>query len=277
MLKNTKPKVAKKLTLGAIVSKSKQDNRKRNETFDSSATAYLRAKPSIKLNKKLGEGMFGAFFSIEGNDKLGVKVPKCTLDEYAADGLAEATLARKQQTCKECWRKTDIKKEAKNCHKNKYNEQEMLTATRTVPVNRHGMKCVGLVRPLIGEVTNSNAKRLTNDQLEMIRLKLIELTEQNISLDDGLQIGFTGSGRVLQFDLGHVLKSTRTHAFTMNSEAWKRLLEKAGKFGNCPSLDKLESNMRMAEMFDDEVAMRECDNWLDHIENVLNTYGRIMR
>ena len=252
-------------------------NKRKQEDFDSSDARYLKSKPTIKLKKKINAGTFGSFHTIEGNDNLGVKVPKCTLDEYLEDGCNEPTSSRKKQTCKECWRKGDIKKEAKNCHKSKFNEQPLLSATCAVPVSRHGMKCIGLVRPLVGEVTDSVAKRLTDTQLEMIRQKLIELTEQNIALDDKLQIGFTGSGRVLQFDLGHVKKSTDVHAFIVNTEAWKRLLERAGKFGKCPPLDRLELDMYQADVFHNEKTARECEYWYHHIESVLDKYGRVMR
>ena len=257
----------KKLTLASIYSTK---NRRRQEGFDPSDMAYLKTKPKVKLGKKLGEGCFGAFYTLEGNNKLGVKVPKCELD-----GCVDTTSEQKKQTCRKCWRKGDIKKEAKNCHKAKFDDKSLLSATRPVPVSQHGMKCIGLVRPLVNEI---NARNLTNSQLEMIRQKVIALSKEGVSLHDGLQFGFTSSGRALQFDLGHVRKTTVSRALIVNNEAWQQLLEDAGKFGHmCPHLKSLEGDLHMAEMFEDEEALQKANMWYDHIERVLDKYGRITR
>jgi hypothetical protein len=199
----------KKLTLKSIVSKP------RREAFMSEDRAFLASKPDIRLGKQLGGGQYGGFHTIEGNERLGVKLPYCHLAE-SNDG-----------DCSYCTNKGGIIEEGKRCHKQRFNSKPMLAPTKMVQVQRYGKKCIGLVRPLVGNAAGANSRQLTDNQLKMIHSKLIELSESGIALYDGIQCGFTASGRVLQFDLGDAEETDEEHAFEINRENWISFLAMA--------------------------------------------------
>ena len=260
-----KPK--KKLTLNSIVSKK---NRRRQEGFKPEDAAYLNSKPEIKLNKQLGHGYFGEFYTVEGNDNIGVKVPGCALEQTTEPMNAK-------QTCKNCFYKRDIKEEGDRCKKHGYNDKPMLAATRFVTVTRKGKKCIGLARPILDEVNSTNAQRLTNSQLETIRRQLIDFTRERIAFKDNLQGGLTPSGKFLQFDLGHVQKcKTVSDALSFNQSSWFTLLSQAHKFGDsCPESWECRDMIYSAKRNNDSVKLREAEQLQINIAKVLDKYGRV--
>jgi hypothetical protein len=188
----------KKLTPASISS------RPRKEAFDKSDAAFLRNKPKIELGDFVDAGMYGAFHKIKNNDKLGIKVPRCDSDlDY----------------CSDCENKKELLLEAKMC-RNLANEK-MIIPTRTVPIKKFGNKCIGLVRPMLNVV---NDAQLTPSQLKQLRSKLIELSRKGIAFYDGLQFGFTASGRVMQFDMGRTDIMDEAEAFSVNRANWLNLL-----------------------------------------------------
>lgn len=221
----------KKLTINSIVSR-----KPRRDVFDERDIDYLKSKPAVKLGTKLGQGGYGQFYTIEGNANLGIKIPHCTLNE--AGGT---------KSCSECSDKQHILAEAMKCHNLKFNDKPMLAPTRAKQIMRDGNKCMGLIRPLVDEVKGTQEEKLTDAQLETLRTKLIALSRQGVVLQDGLQFGFTKSGRLLQFDLGHVDITYISVAFHQNDELWRTLLALAGKFAHCKQFNSIGDKVRCQE------------------------------
>ena len=220
----------KKLTINSITSR-----KPRRDAFDERDAAYLDSKPKIALGKSVGEpGSYGEFFTIEGNDRLGVKVPNCHL---GAQG----------KSCSNCSKRLNIIEEGKKCRDLHFNDRPMLAPTRMKQIIRDGNRCVGLIRPLVNEVKGAQEETLTDAQLEILRTKLIALSRQGIVLDDGLQFGFTPSGRLMQFDLDRVNQIYVSGAFHQNNELWRVMLALAGKFAHCRSLIGVGEKVRCQE------------------------------
>jgi hypothetical protein len=193
------------------------NNRRKQEGFYSQDIRYLESKPAIKLKKKLGEGTYGEFYSIEGSNRLGVKIPRCPIREG------------RPQDCSNCNDKQNIIKEGMNCYNNNYNGKTLLSDTYIIPVKIDGRECVGLVRPLVTPMMNGNARSFTDSQLRMIHEKLLQLTKQGICLDDGIQCGLAADGKILQFDLDCVKYNSgnRSNTFKINREMWITFLNDA--------------------------------------------------
>jgi hypothetical protein len=269
--------IKKKLTLGAIVSQNKATgNRKRNESFNSEDAAYLRTRPSIKLGKNLGTGLYGEFREIENSTTLGIKVPNC----YHEDNR----LAR-VDSCKTCYKKQNIINEFKSYTKNGYNNAPMMIPTKIVKVERNGNKCIGLVRPLVNEADGSTP--LTDSQIRQVHDKVIELSKQGIVLLDGIQCGFTPSGRALQFDLGGVVKGRykQPATFYINRNQWLDFLTVVKGLDYAAETlitsidsveydeDPLEDAIRMAQITKDSTTLRE----FAELKKCLRKYGDIVR
>jgi hypothetical protein len=210
----------KKLTINSITSR-----KPRHETFDERDIAYLDSKPNVELSEKINEGSYGQFYKIQGNNNLGVKMPFCTLNK--AGGT---------HSCSDCSDKRYIIEEGRKCKDLRFNDRPMLAPTRMKQIIRDGNKCVGLIRPLVNEVKGAQEETLTDAQLETLRTKLIALSRQGIVLDDGLQFGFTPSGRLMQFDLDRVNHTYVSAAFYQNDELWRTMLALAGKLSHCRQL-----------------------------------------
>jgi hypothetical protein len=246
-------------------------NKRKQEELNEEDTKYLKSKPKIKLGKVISmDGFFGDFYSIEGNDRLGIKVPKCESDN--------PIYGHNITNCDRCGKRADIVDEGKICHQYRLNDKPLTSATRMVSIERHGRKCVGLVRPLVGVGDARNADQLTDEQLEMIRKKLTELSRQGIELTDGIQCGFTGSGRVLQFDLGYVFKGTVDSAFEANRDNWISFLSKAGKFyGKRINVGDLRLELQIAKHEKNSAEIRRVSREFELIDKVLKQYGDIVR
>ena len=207
----------KKLTINSIVSK-----KPRREALDQIDAQYLSNRDQVSLGERLGGGGYSTFYEVKGNNRLGVKVPRCPHEYYA----------EKPPSCSNCENKRDLLYELEQCKKHGFNEKQFLCPThdRALTVRRDGKMCIGLVKPLMTEVTWGTSKTLTDSQLETIRQGLISLSIDGLALEDNLQFGFTESGRLLQFDLGDVKKTTPSKAFAVNSQCWHDLLRHAHKF-----------------------------------------------
>ena len=270
--------IKKKLTLPAkkkLTPKSIYSGKPRKDAFEERDVAYLKSKPDIKLGKFRGEGLFGEFREIEGNDRLGVKVPLC----YHEDNrLAEV------KSCKECGKKHNILREAKNCKKGEYDKEPMLTPTQLVKINRNGKQCIGLVRPLVKVVDDDSP--LTDSQLRQIRNKVVELSKKGIILHDGIQCGFTPSGRALQFDLGGVGKGYKvTPTFYFNRGQWLDFLATVKQLDYAAEQieiaiesveydeDPLEDSIRSAHYAKNSTMIRE----FEELKGYLRKYGDIVR
>lgn len=189
----------KKLTVNSIIS-----SKPRKEAFDREDSAFLRSKPKIELGEFIDAGEYGDFHKIKNNERLGVKVPRCDRDlDY----------------CNDCDNKRDLITEARGCRD--FGREAMIAPTRIVPIKKHGKKCVGLVRPMLNIIKDNY---LTGSQLRQIRGKLIELSRKGITFYDGLQFGFTPSGRVMQFDMGRTERADEEEAFSVNRANWIHLL-----------------------------------------------------
>jgi hypothetical protein len=208
----------------------KPTNRRRQESFDPVDVKYLSGKSEVKIGKKIDAGSYGSFHNIQGNKRLGVKVPHCNANNDD------------ENPCEHCTNKEDILDELKLCEN--YNDKPLLMASKAITVDRKGLKCIGIARPIVTPVSWRNGTVLTDAQLESVRVALISLTRDSIALKDGIQCGFTTSGKMLQFDLGHVRKSTQSNALFHNSAAWNTLLTNAGKFSTCDALPT-DSGWRM--------------------------------
>ena len=212
----------KKLTINSIVS---NNNRRRQESFDSIDMKYLSKKSEVKVGKKLGAGSYGSFHLITGNKRLGVKIPHCPAGKDCDYDI-----------CEQCTDKENILDELELCNTHNYNDRSFLSPSHAITVDRKGRKCIGIARPLITPISWRNAHLFNDGQLESVRVALISLAKDGIGLKDGVQCGFTTSGRILQFDLGDVKKFSVDIAFGYNSRAWNTLLSDAQKLKACDEL-----------------------------------------
>lgn len=258
-----------------LTTKSIYSGKPRKDAFEERDVAYLKSKPNIKLGKFRGEGLYGEFREIEGNDRLGVKVPLCYFED---NRLAEV------KNCKECGKKHNILREAKNCKKGGFNNEPMLTPTRIVKVKRDGRNCIGLARPLV-EVADGNSP-LTDSQIRQIRNKVLELSKKGIILHDGIQCGFTPSGRALQFDLGGVGKGYKiTPTFYHNRNQWLDFLTIIKQLDY--AAEELETSIQSVEYDEDplEDAIRSAYiskhspsiREFEELKGYLRKYGDIVR
>ena len=186
---------------------------------------YLSKKSEVKAGKQLGAGSYGTFHPITGNKRLGVKIPHCPARKDSDDDI-----------CEQCTDKESILAELELCKTFDYNGKPLLMPARAITVNRKGLTCIGIAKPLITPLTYRNAQNLTDEQIESVRKALISLAKDGIGLKDGLQCGFTTSNRILQFDLGDVKKFSVDIAFGYNSRAWNALLDISHKFYPCDTL-----------------------------------------
>lgn len=254
----------KKLTVNSIISR-----KPRRAAFSAEDAAFLNTKPKIELKNKLGGGYFGEFYTVEGNDRVGVKVPECILKHAPPD-------VSKHKHCKDCFNKSEIKAEGNVCKKRKYNDEPLIAPTRFVTVEQCGQKCLGLARPILQEINAKNAQYLTNSQLETIRRQLIELAKKRIAFKDYIQGGLTPSGKFLQYDMGHVDKVKRvSEAFWHNQESWYKLLYTAHKFDrDCPEAWELRNMWHDAEDGNLD-KLREAQYWQAHVDTIFDKYGRV--
>jgi hypothetical protein len=189
-------------------------NKRKQEDCEPSDREYIKSLSKVKLDKKLGAGIHGEFYTIEDNDRFGIKTPLCPIDEFATT------------TCKGCTKKYEIIDEAVRCRRNNLNSTPMMSHTRITSVTmKNGHKCIGLVRPIVTPIDSKNIEKLTDSQLKQIHDKVQEVTNQGIMLGDGIQCGFTVSGRLLQFDLDDVSKSKK--ALSVNRKYWRDFLAHA--------------------------------------------------
>ena len=122
---------------------------------------------------------------------------------------------------------------------------------------------IGLIRPKIktlvdfhGNVDKNNIKRLTRSQIELIRQKLIELSEQGYAFSDGLQIGLDVAGRPLIYDLGKMEKFSYNNpqTFKINNEKWMWFLMNIGKL---PAYGDYQDELKKYG----EIEQRQASNW----------------
>ena len=232
----------KKLTINSIVSKK---NRRRQEGFTPTDQAYLNSHKNVTLGKKIGEGCFGQVYEADngdGNNDFVVKIPfqYPIIDKFEYDQLSASEKRRRTRVDEYA-----IRGEAINYKRFKGKEQPMLIPTKITKVNINGKKTIGLIRPKVTPIFDNmhnvsesgklrmmkDKQRVTNSMLRNLYNKLVILTRQGYSFDDGLQLGIDKTGRVLVFDLGDVLQYSPSSniPYHTNYKMWVRLLEHLDK------------------------------------------------
>ena len=225
------------------------NNRRKQEEFNETDLKYLSTTKEVKKSKKLGEGRAGQVHLIKGNPNMVIKIPECI--DYRYDDPS---------VCEDCYDRARTEDEINRCETLGINSKPFLCPSKAITVNRNGHKCVGIARPVLKPLNTKNGKKLTDGELEKYRQALISLSKDGITFNDFLQCGFTASGRLLQFDLEDIHKTTVSKAFVENNCKWGALLSYAGKFDHCP--DHNDRNYTWSR-------------WQQCKGRVLDKYGRV--
>ena len=221
----------------------------RREAFNERDLSYLSRTSEVKKGRKLGEGCAGVVHLIKGNLNMAVKMPDCI--KYRDDD---------DSACDDCYDRHRTTDELERCERVGVNSKPFLCPSKAITVDRNGHKCVGIARPLLKPLNTKNGKKITDSELESYRQAIISLSRDGIILNDGLQAGFTASGRLLQFDLEHLNHTTVSKAFEQNNGLWSALLDYAGKYDHCVQLKDRSYTWSRRQ---------QCK------ERVMNIYGRV--
>lgn len=154
----------------------------------------------IETDEYIDSGYFGDVFSVKGNPDFVVKVPRLR------DGC----------------NKKAIKRESTIHKKLGMESQPLFTPSKTVRLTSRckGCKeCVGLVRPSV-KIARLNPDIFTDEEIEKLRQKVINLSMKGYVLEDGIQVGMSKGGKPLQFDVDFIHRSSQKEAFKTNNTAW---------------------------------------------------------
>jgi hypothetical protein len=207
------------------------NNKRKQEAFLSQDNAYLSSTSHIEPDKYIDEGLYGAVYTVKKNPNLVVKVPI----GFVPNGKSVAE--RRNDVL---WCADSINKEADIYNELGLEKQELFSPTRIVNLGRTDVSSegfIGLVRPRVKVADKMDAK-VTQEQLEALRRKIINISHKGYALMDGVQVGFDSTGRILQYDLDGVEKVSINEAFIENNISWLSYLHSIGKIGKYNSVPK---------------------------------------
>jgi len=206
----------------------------KRESFSPSDKAWLKSQKEIQLGERLGEGIAGEVFTIAGNDKLVIKVPRGYRKNNKFNQPEREYLVKHTQD--------DILIEASFYNKHKLHNEDLFIPSKIVKLPKRqslgNRKVFGIVRPRIeqlteggsGRVSDSIKKKLTRAVMEDIRKKVIQLSHKGYIFYDGLQLGITSQGKPYLYDLGAISKrEDEMRAFATNEAMWEAFLVNVGK------------------------------------------------
>jgi hypothetical protein len=160
----------------------------------------------------------------------------------------------------------NILNEAKAYQSQDFNSKPLFIPTKVVNLGVNDLdngEYIGLVRPRVTPVMDFHNKvsarhlnRVTNKQLEYIRQKLIELSEQGYVFVDGLQIGLDIRNRPLIYDAGKLEKFgwNDPHTFRINNKKWISFLQDIGRI---PVYGDYQEELKKYG----EIEQRHASNW----------------
>lgn len=207
------------------------NNKRKQEAFLSQDNAYLNSTSHIEPGEYLNEGLYGAVYSVKKNPKLVVKVPI----GFVPNG--KSVTERRNDVL---WCADAINKEADVYNELGLERQELFSPTRIINLGRTDVSSenfIGLVRPRVKVADQMDAK-VTREQLEALRRKIINISHNGYALMDGVQVGFDSTGRILQYDLDGVEKLSVEKAFIENNISWLSYLKSIGRIGKYNSVPK---------------------------------------
>lgn len=219
-------KSKKKLTIGSKKNFVLGSKFKR-ESFLPSDRRYIdenHARQQYEIDQLIGEGQNGEVWSIKGSKNLVVKLPPCQIDMDEHKKLSFFD----QVDCANIQAELDA-----------YNRFGISGNPIIIPTERakvrgpRGRNVNGIVRPFVEPIVDyakSHApgrSKLTDKHIEFIRRNVIELSEQGVGLQDGIQLGFDRAGRPMIYDLGGIVH-IGNRAYEQNRIAWKNFLYDIG-------------------------------------------------
>jgi hypothetical protein len=207
-------------------------NRRRQESFLPVDATYLNSNPVIEVGKPIAKGTSGAVFSVKGNRNLVVKVPLGYTNDERTPSVRRNILS---------YTVNRIKEEGNRYYDNQMDAVPLMPPTKIVTMANNGLysgEIIGLVRPRVVPMTDTETtvqphhlKRLTEEQLELIRQKLIDLSYTKYAIRDGLQLGLDKANRPMLYDTGYMERTAHTEtAFYYNNLAWLHFLTNIGKY-----------------------------------------------
>ena len=192
-------------------------NRKKQESFLSSDSAYLRSNKSIIVpDKYLGFGSTAVVYTVSGNPNLVIKIPHGYMDTGDSDRRNRIEIIK---TCI-----GHLKDEYKLYTDYDLEHEALFTPTQLVqlPENDIGVGAIGLLRPYVQVIKKGT--NLTDKQIEALRQQLISISKKGLVLGNGLQLGIDKSGKILLYDIGMLRKGHPDGAFWSNGETWRNFL-----------------------------------------------------
>jgi hypothetical protein len=214
-------------------------NRRRQEEFTPSDTAYLESHSKLKPSQYVASGHCGDVYLVSGNKNLVIKTPKHMLNNKKSTALTSSERKKYLE-----WKEDDMNDEISAYKNYDLNKLPLFAPSKVINIKSDfdGKDYACIVRPKVTPVMRHNKydepevdpwvkKRLTDAKLEQLRRDLIRISHLGISLEDGLQIGMDTSGRLLIYDAGRMRKYAEGSdiPFEVNNGEWLNLLADLGK------------------------------------------------
>lgn len=190
-------------------------DRRRQEAFLREDQKIVGKLKSVKAGKLISHGGEGNVYDVENLPGFVVKTAiKKTDSHYNPD------------------RASGFRNEANFYKKHDLIDEPLFIPTKEVRVGNEK----GLLRPKVTVISEPNriisrkiTSKVTDEELEIMRQKLIADSKEGFVFYDGLQIGFDKSGRLLEYDAGTMYKTKSRDAFAVNNAEWLYFLTRIRK------------------------------------------------
>ena len=208
-------------------------NKRKQESFLPEEETYLNNNQPITLGRKISTDKNGEVYSVADNTHLIVKVPL----GFNNDG----TRTIEDRLSLSTTSKVAIQEEGDQYASEGLEGEPLFIPTKVVNMGANDLnngEYVGLVRskvtPVIdytNEAQSRGASRMTDTNLEDIRLKLVKLSQDGYAIKDGVQLGLDVANRPILYDYGSMIRFVPgdAQAYNINNSVWLYILDRLGK------------------------------------------------
>lgn len=187
----------------------------RQESFLPADQKLIKNLKTVKPGKLLSHGGAGNVNTVEGLPGFVVKTPVNKANSYYDRDRADG-----------------FEYERKFYSKHKLLDEPLFIPTKEVKIGNKS----ALLRPTVTVISEPNrdisrkiTNKVSNAQLEIMRQKIIQLSNRGYMFYDGFQIGIDSSGRLLAYDCGEMMIVTAKQALAYNNKEWLYFLIHIGK------------------------------------------------